>query len=252
MSVKDRLLSFFKRKKNKSNKKKQVRLPSEERRELSIESSGALRSFGNSEKKESRVKFDSGYFFRAFTQVFAALFAVTAAVYFGYHLVKTFSSEITASEIYSLTETEYRSGTAYIIRDEIPVYASGGGMADYSVSEGERVAKGQTICNIYADSTGNVRKRVQVLDGEISGLKRSLGAGTVVSGVLDVSDGVENDYAEVMALIAEGNYIKAAALSDELCMDLGRLTYLSGNGAGMISRLQKLQNERAAALATLG
>ncbi len=258
MSVKDfisdrlgRLRGALSRRRKKRGIRR-VSVPEEDRRPLNIETSGALRSFGGPGKKKPRVSFDAAYFFRAMTQVFAAVFAVCAAVYFGYHLVRTFSSSVTVSTVYSITETDYRKGTAYIIRDETPVYAGIYGVADYSVDEGRRVAKGETFCSIYLDSTGTARAEIASLDEEIAGLRESLGAGTVVRGVLEVAGDVDSDYASVMAAIASGDFSGAADMASVFCTDLGRLTYLSGKGDGMLPRLQSLRSRRASVVAALG
>ena len=220
---------------------------------LSLRSSGAVRTFGE-EKKESRtVKFDAEYFFRVMTQISAAAFAVCMTAYFGYHMIRTFTSDIKTTPVYTLTQTVYAEGTAYMIREETPVKSGDSGYPVFSLPEGSRIAKGENICSIYSGmNTADVKREIDSIDAEVAGLRKSLGAGTVVSGILDVSSGVSDMYSGLMKKTAAGDYSSAAADIPDFKTVLGRLTYLSGSGGGMMTRLQNLLDRRSSLISSLG
>ena len=69
-------------------------------------------------KREGRLGFDFSYLFSALLTVAVAFLSVGLVVYFGYHLVDYFKTDVTYAPAYLVTEIEYRHGTGYIFREE--------------------------------------------------------------------------------------------------------------------------------------
>ena len=251
MSLFSRIGHKIKKAKSKKKSKFELHQPAPHR-SGDLEYTGALRPAEKKEKKEWQPVFDVTYFVKAVTQVFAALFAICIMLYFGYHMVMQFTSDVTTIPVRTMSETEYRDATGYIIRSETPLRASADGYADYSVEDGERVAKGETVCTLYDSVSADIKQQISQLDEKIEILEKSLVSETVPRGILEVSSDVSDDYDVLMQAIASGKYRQALDISDDFCADLGRLKVLSKDSSGFYERYRELLSERRQLLASLG
>ncbi|MBR4033836.1 MAG: hypothetical protein IKJ04_03420, partial [Clostridia bacterium] len=73
-----------------------------------------IKKFNNAEDERGKVSgkrhlgFDFTYLFSALLAAAVALASVGLVLYFGYHFVKSLSTDVTASPAYDVTESEYR------------------------------------------------------------------------------------------------------------------------------------------------
>ena len=205
----------------------------------------------NTAKKPPRL--DLSYIFTALVQIAVALGAVAVVVYFGYHMLSTFSEPVTTAPAYTVTNSAYTNSTAYVIRDEAPISSSlSSGFADYRVSDGERVGKGEILCDVYPAAEEALREQIAALDAEIALLEGILSSSATSGNISAVGEDVSADYAALMSALSRGDLAAAAKLSGSLRGSLSALAALSGEADGISTRLASLKAERAAALTRLG
>lgn len=206
-----------------------------------------------SRTKKRLPKLDLSYIFTALVQIAVALGAMALVVYFGYHMLSTFSEPVATTPAYTVTHSAYTDSTAYVIRDEKPIESSLSlGFADYRVNSGERVGKGEILCDVYNASEEDIRTHISKLDAEITLLEEVLTATATSGNIATVGDSVSKDYSSLMAAIASGDLAAAAKLSDTFRGSLTALAVFSGEADGINTRLSELKAQRANALARLG
>ena len=206
---------------------------------------------GSAEKKPPRLDFS--YILTALVQIAVALGAMAVVVYFGYHMLSTFTEPVTTAPAYTITHSAYTNSTAYVIRDEAPIKSSlSSGFADYRIADGERVGKGEILCDVYPAAEEALRAQINALDAEIALLEGIVSASSASGNIIAVGNTVSADYAALMSALGSGDLAAAAKLSDALRGSLSALAALSGEAGGITARLAELKAERAAALTMLG
>lgn len=197
--------------------------------------------------------FDAGYFITSLTQILVAIGAIGLALYFVYHLINNFSSTVTTTKAFAVTESEYREAVGYIIRDEKLIGGGMQGVADYTVADGERVAVGDKLADLYPKSSAAVCARIAEIDREIALLELANGSDGYGSDSLrDVTSDISLTYTKLMRLLAGNDYKAAAELSDTFRTSLDRFSVLGGIVGSFNSRITELRSERSSAAAALG
>lgn len=203
-------------------------------------------------EKTKKLGFDFSYLFSALLTVAVAAVSVGLVFYFGYHMIKAFTSDVTTTPAYDITESEYRRGTGYIFRSEEVIGTKYSGTPDYVVSDGERIGVDELLCNIYASVSDEIRMQIEDIDREIALLEAAVDSGVIQTGLPEALDDANSRYAEIMKLLSSGNYADAATLSDSFLAALNRIDVLE-NGTGDIKlRISSLYAERSGLIATYG
>lgn len=205
---------------------------------------------GGGESK--RIGFDLNYLFSALLTALVALMSAGMVLYFGYHLVNTFTSDVTAAPAYEITENEYRRAQGYIFRSEEPVISYQQGTPDYRVEDASRLAVDDLICDIYTSIAEDVRTEIALIDREIELLEASIDPGVITSGLPEAIVEAKDEYRSIMNLLAEGRYSDAAAAADAFRAALNRVEWLDGNTEDFKKILSELLARRSALLASYG
>lgn len=202
--------------------------------------------------KERKLGFDFSYLFSALLTVAVAALSVGLVFYFGYHLIKAFTSDVTTTPAYDVTESEYRRGTGYIFRSEDTIETSLAGTPDYAVADGERVGVDELLCNIYSSVTDEVRMQIEEIDREIALLEAAVETGVVQTGLPEALNDANAKYAEIMKLLSSGKYSDASALSDSFLAALNRIDALEKGTGDIKHKLSSLYAERSGLIAAYG
>lgn len=208
---------------------------------------------GRSEKEKTRrIGFDFSYLFSALLTIAVAVASLGLVLYFGYHTVKTFTTDVTVTPAYDITESEYRRGEGYIFRAEEPIGTDLAGIPDYQISNGERVGVGELICHLYSSIPDEAKYRISEIDAEISLLESIIDTGVIEIGLPEALANADQAYTEIMMLLSKGEYSSAAAMSSSFLSSLGRIEILE-NGTGDIkNRISMLYAERSSLVASYG
>ncbi len=213
---------------------------------------GAVRPSTKEGVERARLGFDFSYFFSSLAALSVAVISVGLVLYFGYHLVKNFSSDVETAFPQKVSEVEYREGEGYIIRDEIPIKTTVLGVPDYAVEDGERVALGERLCSLYDSLPEDKRAQIEAIDREIALLEESIDPGVVSGGLPAATASVSEKYALIMTYLGRGEHEKAAALADSLRAAMNHVQWLVGNTEDLSLRVSVLLGERSALLASYG
>ena len=199
-----------------------------------------------------RLGFDLNYLFSAILAGAVALASLGLVLYFGYHFVRSLTTDVTTATAYDITESEYRRATGYIFRSDADVLTHPSGTPDYKKPDGARVGIEEELCDIYSSISDDVRSRISEIDREIALIESSLGTGVVQTGLPEALAESKNNYAEILRLIAQGDYSSAATLSDSFLSSLQRIDVLENGGNEAEARLAILRGERSSLISTYG
>ncbi len=204
------------------------------------------------EKKERKFGFDFSYLFSALLTIAVAAASAGLVLYFGYHTVRTFTTDITTTPAYDVTESEYRRGEGYIFRSEVPILTNISGTPDYAVADGERIGVGELICHLYPSIGEEERAKIAEIDLEIALLESIVDTGVIETGIPEALRDAKDGYAEIMLLLSQGRYSDAAALSDSFLSSLGRIDALENGSGDIKNRISMLYAERSGLVASYG
>ena len=210
----------------------------------------------NSEREKKAVKkklgFDFIYLFSALLTIAVAVLSVGLVLYFGYHMINLFTSDVTYSPAYPVEESEYRRGIGYIFRDETIILTSAEGVPDYKVSDGERLGINEKICNVYSSINEDASERIAEIERRLSLLRASLGTGVIKEGIPEALRDSGERYDEIMLLLARGDYSASASLLDGFLASLIRLELLSEGSDAVDLEIKSLEAEKEMLLSTYG
>ena len=199
-----------------------------------------------------KIGFDFGYLLSAFLTIAVAFISVGAVIYFGYHLINAFKSDVTYAPAYLIEEIEYRRGVGYIFRDEAIILKSSDGVPDYKAYDGARLGVDELICELYSSLGDETRKSIAEIEQRLSVLESSLGSGAVREGIPEALRDSNLQYDEIMRLLADGEYAHAAMLSDSFLAALVRLGLLEDGADAVKLEISRLKAEKAALLGAYG
>ncbi len=105
-------------------------------------------------------------------RVVACVAAGFVAILFGFQLYLRYYSNVKTEVVRLTTYSETIDVEGISIRDEVPLPAAVGGLSVGAVEDGEKVAKGQAIVNIFgSDKAAEAYRRVTEIDREIEELQ---------------------------------------------------------------------------------
>ena len=171
------------------------------------------------------------------------LFLLAYVGYQAYLMLYT-SVELETVESHTVYETLDVQGIA--IRDEKVIGETASGYVYYEIKNGDRVAKGGTIANVYSsEEVALVQKDIEEIDAEIASLQSMQLQG--VSGTSDleaINKQIKLTQADILECVRAGEYEQAADLRTDLQQLLNRKQIVVGTVPDFSERLSELKSER--------
>lgn len=196
---------------------------------------------------------DREYLKRVLLYVVVSLVAIGAMIYVGFHMVKSFTSEVETTPAYIDSFAESVTFDAYILRRERVITSYSEGTVNYLVGDGEKVAVGADIADICRGGSEGIRERVSAIDERIKTL-RSIESSAAYSSTSDASN-VEARIRELLCAVNESvaaNELSSAAFSaNEMMAQLNKHAIITGKIDGFGKQIEALEEERARLISQL-
>jgi len=183
-----------------------------------------------------------------YTKIILWIFLAAVAAYFGYYIVTAVSQPLT-----TVAAIEYEAGTGsyttgFVVRDE-SVVSSGYSITNLIVSEGERVAKDQTVATGYLTEDAQARQeQIQELELQLQQLEYAVSYSADASDQARLDAEIQSRLLDLTKYLARGDMNSALDLSTGLKgLVLRRSTSAEGDTAMQLSisalkeRLAQLQ-----------
>ncbi|MBQ3133534.1 MAG: hypothetical protein IJC17_04580 [Clostridia bacterium] len=186
-------------------------------------------------------------------RVISLIVGLFLLAYVGYqaYLMLYTSVELETVESYTVYETLDVQGIA--IRDEKVINETASGYVYYEITNGDRVAKGGTIAEVYSsEEVALIQKEIEQIDAEIASLQSMQLQG--VSGTSDLealNKQIKLVQASLLESVRAGEWEKTEQLRTNLQQLLNRKQIVVGTVPDFADRLSELKSERKTLAAKL-
>ena len=191
-----------------------------------------------------------------YTRILATSAGILLIVYLLYQTVFTSLSSIKTETAIAYTAEETISAEGYIIRDETIITSDDakGGVLNYEIADGNRVAKGGKVAGVYkSERDVEIKAQIAELDNQISNL--SVVCNMDMSNVTDLSridNQIKTGLIELLDSVDGGDYSSLSAAADEYLTLLNKRLVAIGAETNFSARLATLQSRKAELEAQLG
>ena len=170
-------------------------------------------------------------------------------IYMAYHLANLFLSKKIETIVSGVTvESDTVSGTGYIFRDETPLYAEKTGAVDYLVKNGEKVAVGQKLVNVYglknAEDGELAKKMLLLTDKQIELLEKSVISDAEVTDPAILKSQASDIYFKLLTLMAENDTGEMSVQIEKMMITLNKLNMLTDGSSDVSASLEMLRAQR--------
>ncbi len=188
-----------------------------------------------------------GSFFRH--KLALGLIFTLTVTYSVYHLITLFGEDISTYAAGVTTESTVLNYNGYFFRDETVLSSSYGGVVDYHVENGIKVAKGQALSTVYQNGDAQTRAEIRQLDEAISVLETSLDGFTSTTDIGAAKEEVSGRYVSLVKLLADRQTGGLSYQRDRFLIALNQMSALTeGEAAPSYETLRGLQEQRDALL----
>lgn len=177
--------------------------------------------------------------------VLKALIGIIAAVFIFHQLYSAVYMPVSTQ---SADYYEYTDGlkiTGYIIRRESIVTGDADGVFHFAVSDGERVAKGGVIAQIYDSAQASITmNRINELTRQIKDIEELSAYNDLQAADLDlINEKVKDAINELVLSCSAGNFSSVSEKEEELLSSLNRRQVITGEQTDFSAKLNELKNE---------
>ena len=186
----------------------------------------------------------------SYKKIIIALLCILAVVYIVYHIAQSLRDDVELFAVRPDTADDVQTFTGYLFFDETVLTAASSGILNYHYSDGEKVASGSVVADVYPYGDNETAEKIADLQSQIHILKRSTSiSGTTVEQVQNQIDTLSTRISE---LTAAGNTSAANMLANELLAAMAKKDLLSSGKSDYDSEIAALEAQKAVLVASLG
>ena len=179
-------------------------------------------------------------------------------IYTVIQLSRNFSVSVSTLRTQNITDVSYADLKGYIYRDEQVIEADDNCVADFTVSDGERVGVGMTYANIYAvsdmqkDSVKDLQDKINSLTKRIEMLEESVNESYRVADLKQVTKSTEEAYYGFVNSVADNNYSNAGLQGDHMLGGINDYLIITGRLDRANNIISSLKEEKQALISSSG
>lgn len=169
---------------------------------------------------------------------------ILLSVFLIHQIYSAFYSSITTESAQFISETDGISFTGMIIRNEIPIEKSSGGVMHLKVSDGERIAKNGTIADIYSSEKDSLAvSKIDEIKKQISDIETIQSYNDLAAVDIDLlNNKITDTLGGILFLSSNGNFASARENEDELLTMMNRKEMVIGNSTDYTQQLNNLNS----------
>lgn len=181
------------------------------------------------------------------------LITVVLIAFFGYQIYSAVYKPITTAAAVSFEAYDGVDIDGYFVRQEQVINYTATGNERYVVDEGEKISKGGTIAEVYANSsTAAAYVKAEELEKQIENLETMNSVSDPSSVDMDTLNAkIYSSYSNFLTQTDNGNYLNALDLSNELLLQMNKKQIITGQVSGFDNLISSLKTEVAALTAGL-
>lgn len=173
------------------------------------------------------------------------ILCIIAVVFVVHQIYSSVYKPITTVSAEYYTATEGFQISAVVVREEKIITSDTSGTLHFVLSDGERVAKGGTIANIYSNASVSVTvNRIEQLKSRIADIEEMQGYNDVeAADIALINTKVNNSLNELLRGVASGQFSSVESDSAELLTNISRRQMITGEQTDFSERLAELKSE---------
>jgi len=180
---------------------------------------------------------------KVYTKIILGIFLVAVFCYFGYYIFSAIYAPLTTTTAISYEAGTGSYTTGYVVRQET-VVSSDYDITTLVVSEGERVAKGQTVATGYRDSNAQDRQSViNALEQELEQLQYAYAYSSDASDRAELDAEIQSRLLSMCRYTARRDMNSAAELAPSLKGLVLRRSSTESDDAAMKASITRLQEQ---------
>ena len=183
----------------------------------------------------------------------AALLCALVVVYIVIQISTALSTEIVTEYAGQNTIEEKIEVTGYVLRNETLLSTNASGVVHSTLTEGERVAKGQTIATVYAsDTASQVQEEIQKINAQLAVLEASvIDTNYATSTVSKQDEAIYKALRENRNMVENGKYNLAIQSRSDLLIALNKRQLIIGKVSDFSDKIDELSKRKAALTSSL-
>ncbi len=171
--------------------------------------------------------------------------SVLIVVFLIHQIYSTVYTPISTQSAQFVTETEGIGFTGMIIRNELPVERSKGGVMHLRAGDGERIAKDGTVADIYTSEQDSIAvNKISELNDKITNIEKIQGYNDLAAVDINLlNTKIDETLSEILYNCGNGSYKNAREQSDALLTMMNRKEMVIGNTTDFSGQLDALRSE---------
>lgn len=176
----------------------------------------------------------------------SGVIGILILIYIGYQIYNArFSPVQTETAVYATVSNSLQA-EGIALRKESVITGGTGGVVDYVIPNGGKVAKGGTVANLYADSQSAMnQKKLQSLDSEIARLQKLATPGDTYAANPDtINSQINLQLTNLLNLVRSGSYADLPDSREAFLYLVNERQLVADKGANFSTRINTLKTQR--------
>lgn len=162
-----------------------------------------------------------------------------------FHSTDGFTSIVDTEPAVIVTEQDYMSFTAYMLKNEKTLSAGYSGGVCYIADNAQRVNPGDELARVYKNKIdGSAVEKSEEIDRIIAILEESIGDGVFTLDDAKINEHISTAYNSMMLAAANGDISVISEGSDDFLIMLNKMRSFSGNRADLEASLDEYKAKR--------
>ncbi len=185
-----------------------------------------------------------------YLRILAVGLALLAVIYLGYHILNSLRADSELFIVRPYTARDSATFTGYLFREETVLYSRNTGMYHYLYYDGEKVAAGKQIVEVYRSGSTATEEAIENYKKQIEILRRSESLGRLT--LEEVQKKIDQLTFSIAEKNTAGETAAASALSDELLVLMAKEELLKSGKSDYELEIIRLENEMNRIVSALG
>jgi len=172
-----------------------------------------------------------------------AAISVLALIYLAVHFISGYGENTETVSLSEITVEDKLEARCYMLRDEVYITSGVRGVLHYTVDDGERVRKDQTVADVFAnESDVSIQQQIRFIDRRIAILEDSaISDGYVTSSIAKMDNDILNTIISVKRYAGDDEYVRAFSFSDHLLTVLNKKRLVTKQEEGYEAEIARLE-----------
>lgn len=179
-------------------------------------------------------------------RIAASAIALLLLLYVGYQIFKSHHIGIQTETAAYFTASDSVNANGIAVRDEALLKGGDGGVIDYVLSDGDKIAKGGTVAQIYSSAQqAAARHEMETVDSEIKQMKSLQSPGDTYAASPDSLEvQIHRKISDLIGRTVSCSFSSLTQSREDLQYLLNERRIVTGKGTDFSARLKELQAER--------